>query len=82
MKVLRGGGHPKGSLTRLDDLRNTNVFGCTKSRIFNGVLHPQASPARSDDLRDSEAFGSKPFNFRIDDLSDFLRYFEQKLKDV
>ena len=82
MKVLRGGGHPKGSLTRSDDLRNTNVFGCMKSAIFTGVLHPQASLARSDDLRDSEAFGSKSFNFRIDDLSDFLRYFPQKLKDV
>ena len=82
MKVLRVGGHPKGSLTRSDDFRNTNVFGCIKSAIFNGVLHPQASLARSEDLRDSEALGSKPFNFLIDDVSDFLRYFEQKLKDV
>ena len=82
MKVLKGVWHPKGSLTRSDDLRNTKVFGCMKSAIFNAVLHPKGSLARSDDLRDSEAFGSKSFNFRIDDRSDFLRYLSQKLQDV
>ena len=82
MKVFRGVWHPKASLTRSDDLRNTKVFGCMKSAIFNAVLHPKGSLARSDDLRDSEAFGSKSFNFRIDDRSDFLGYFSQKLKDV